>query len=490
MIPYILLQIVLLPILAAPFVYLLGRRIGAKVGWVSFIVLLYTLLLTLLVGISPGISESYPWPPIGYFGLSADGLSIPFFFTIIVLSMVIAIYSIPYMEHRIGQNKGELGLYFALYLLYAAGMVGTVLATNLIQFYLFFELMLIPSYFLIAEWGYGEREKISFMYFMWTHVGAVSLLIGILSVGYLAGSFDLAAIAGSAIPEGLRIWLVVAMCLGLFVKMAIFGLHVWLPHAHAEAPTPISALLSPAMIGIGGYAVVRLVLTILPSTFKEITLLLGIWALITMVYGGAMAIAQDDIKRLLAYSSISQMGYLLFGITSYYYLGITGSMFHYVSHGTCKGILFMTAGAIILQAHGLRSISKMGGLARRMPITAICALIGFLGILGAPPLNGFQSEWMIFAGAFSGAIYSGMSEKMLVAVLAMFSTVLTAGYALWTVRRIFFGPLPKELEKVKEAPFTVTMPMLVLAFLTVLLGIYPEFVAGYLIPISKQILGV
>ena len=158
------------------------------------------------------------------------------------------------MTHTIGEDKSQFGLYYALLLLYSVGMMGAVLATNLIEFYLFFELMLIPSYFLIAKWGSGDRDRISFMYFLWTHIGALAFFAGILSVGYFSGSFDLQTILTSSIPEDLRLLIVGLMVVGLLVKMAAFGLHIWLPHAHAEAPTPISALLSPAMIGIGGYA--------------------------------------------------------------------------------------------------------------------------------------------------------------------------------------------------------------------------------------------
>jgi len=463
-------------------------------------VLLYSTLLILAAGLSDPYLEEYPWPPIGVFGLRLDGLSLPFIATIAILSAAISVYSIPYMEHRIREEVGgqrgadtgpRFGVYFALYILYAAGMMGAVVATNLIQFYLFFELMLIPSYFLIAEFGYGEREKISFMYFLWTHVGALVLLAGILSSGFMAGTFDLpvlVSVGEARIPLGIRVWIALAMSVGLFVKLAAFGLHIWLPHAHAEAPTPISALLSPAMIGIGGYALVRLVLTVLPSAFAVLSLALAVWAVVTMVYGGLMALAQDDIKRLLAYSSVSQMGYIIFGVATGQLLGVSGAMFQYVSHGTGKAILFMSAGAIILQAHGLRSIGRMGGLARRLPVTALCAMIGFLAILGFPSTNGFQSEWMIFAGAFWGALQQGAMERVALSAIAIISTGLTAGYALWAMRRVFFGPLPDGLREVKEAPATVLAPLLFLAFLTVLLGVYPELVTSRLIPAVRGVL--
>jgi len=484
-----ILQILLVPFVSVFIVYYAGVRWGRKAGWLSFAALAYSTILILLTAWQGGAREFYDWKPIGVFGLNADGLSIPILFTIALLCTLMSIYSIPYMAHIMGDQERQFGLYFALLLLYSIGMMGAVLATNLIEFYLFFELMLIPSYFLIAKWGYGDRDRISFMYFMWTHIGALAFLAGILSVGYLGGTFDLQKIVTASMAQGFRLWIAVLMVVGLLVKMAAFGLHIWLPHAHAEAPTPISALLSPAMIGIGGYAIVRIVMTILPSSFPEISTALAIWAVITMFYGGAMALVQDDIKRLLAYSSISQMGYILLGISSFQVLGVSGSMFQYVSHGLGKGILFMMAGTIIMQAHGLRSIGRMGGLASKMPITATAALLGFLTIMGIPPTTGFISEFLIFAGSFNKAFTIGSMLRISISFLAVVSTALTAGYSLWAVKRIFFGPLPAELNGVVEAPWIVTGPLLVLGVASLVIGIYPDLVERLLLPSVKLILG-
>ncbi|HXZ98631.1 MAG TPA: NADH-quinone oxidoreductase subunit M, partial [Candidatus Acidoferrum sp.] len=386
------------------------------------------------------------------------------------------------------KKSREYGLYFALYLLYSTGMIGAVLATNLIEFYLFFELMLIPSYFLIARWGYGDRDRISFMYFMWTHVGALALLAGILTLWVVSGTFDLSALASAVIPKSYRFWITIMILVGLLVKMAAFGVHVWLPHAHAEAPTPISALLSPAMIGIGGYAIVRILMTISPDLIGAISFQLSIWALITMIYGALMALVQDDIKRLMAYSSISQMGYILLGIASVQVQGVSGSMFHYLSHGMGKGILFMVAGIIIVQAHGTRSISKLGGLAKKMPVTATAALIGFLTILGVPPTSGFISEFLIFLGVINSAMHPLILQKLIVGIGAVVSTALTAGYTLWTMKRVFFGSMPAELGEVVEAPLTMTVPLIALAVTAVFLGIFPDFVIhGILGQVSSMI---
>ena len=450
--------------------------------------LVLSTLLVLLAGWQGNVVETFGWEPIGYFGFRADGLSIPVVFTVTLLCSVISVYSMPYMTHRLGGESKEYGLYFALYLLYSVGMIGAVLATNLIEFYLFFELMLIPSYFLIARWGYGDRDRISFMYFMWTHVGALAFLAGILTLWAVAGTFDLSALASAVIPEPFRFWITITILVGLLVKMAAFGVHIWLPHAHAEAPTPISALLSPAMIGIGGYAIVRILMTVSPELIVAVSFQLSLWALITMVYGGLMALVQDDIKRLMAYSSISQMGYILLGIASVQIQGVSGAMFHYLSHGMGKGILFMVAGIIIVQAHGIRSISKLGGLAKKMPVTATAALIGFLTILGVPPTSGFISEFLIFFGSIKSAMEPLFFQRLVVSIGAIVSTAITAGYTLWTMKRVFFGGLPAEMAGVDEAPSTMIAPLVVLAAIAVILGILPDLaVSGILSQISSMI---
>lgn len=232
------LQILVVPLLFVFVTYFAGLKWGAKAGWLAFIPLAYSTGLTLLAGWLGGVQEFYSWSPIGLFGLNADGLSVPILFTISLLCTLMSIYSIPYMQHIIGEDRKQFGLYYALLLLYSVGMMGAVLATNLIEFYLFFELMLIPSYFLIARWGYGDRDRISFMYFMWTHIGALAFLAGILSVGYLSGTFDLAKIVAGTLPANLRVWIVGLMVVGLLVKMAAFGLHIWLPHRARRSPYP------------------------------------------------------------------------------------------------------------------------------------------------------------------------------------------------------------------------------------------------------------
>jgi NADH-quinone oxidoreductase subunit M len=474
--------------------------------------------------------EQYAWGQFGNFGLRLDGLSLPFALIIYILCTVIALYSRPYMVHKVKEdlpghgNGGEGGaagvggvgyssndpsvhgsralpseniesssqatvldtqqyvnsqvaLYFALYLTFSMGMLGTVLATNLIQFYVFFELMLVPSFFLIAFYGYGARRRIALMFFFWTHAGAVVLLLGLLAMGFFAGGFDFDTIRTNAsnIPAQWLPLIVFALVIGLGVKLAAFMLHIWLPYAHAEAPTPVSALLSPAMIGIGAYGLLRLWMELLAGTgsYEQYSLYINMWGLATMIYGGAMALMQDDIKRVLAYSSISQMGYILFGLSSESILGITGGTMMYITHGLGKAILFMMAGSIILQT-GTRSMSKLGGLAGKMPYTAVIAMIGALTIIGIPPTSGFMAEWILFNGVLQTATAHMDPLRTTMFALGILTTVLSSAYILWLYKRIFFGKIPEHLAHVRDPNWYITATMGVLAALTLIIGVYPD----------------
>ena len=528
---YFLLAATFIPLLLAPVAYVIGRKAGVKAAtWFSFAALAVStgLLIIPAIGVytgqQPVYVEEYPWGQFGNFGLRLDGLSLPFALIIYILCTVIALYSRPYMVHKVSEdlpghgNGGEgvgvthgnnsnpsihtthslpsknlgsgsqttvldtqqyvnsqVALYFALYLTFSMGMLGTVLATNLIEFYVFFELMLVPSFFLVAFYGYGARRRIALMFFFWTHAGAVVLLLGLLAMGFFAGGFDFETIKANAgnIPAQWLPLIVFALVIGLGVKLAAFLLHIWLPYAHAEAPTPISALLSPAMIGIGAYGLLRLWMELLTGSYEQYSLYINMWGLATMIYGGAMALMQDDIKKVLAYSSISQMGYILFGISSESILGITGGTMMYITHGLGKAILFMMAGSIILQT-GTRSMSKLGGLAGKMPYTAVLAMIGALTIIGIPPTSGFMAEWILFSGVLQTATAEMDPLKTTMFALGILATVLSSAYILWLYKRIFFGKIPEQLAHVKDSNRYITATMAVFAAMTLIIGVYPD----------------
>jgi proton-translocating NADH-quinone oxidoreductase chain M len=525
---YFLLAATFIPLLLAPVAYAIGRKAGPRSAtWFSFGALAVStgLLLIPAIGVYTGQQtvyvEQYAWGQFGNFGLRLDGLSLPFALIIYILCTVIALYSGPYMVHKVkedlpghGNGGGGVGhgindpsfhgsrvlpsgniesssqttvldtqqyvnnqvaLYFALYLTFSMGMLGTVLATNLIEFYVFFELMLVPSFFLIAFYGYGARRRIALMFFFWTHAGAVVLLLGLLAMGFFAGGFDFDTIRANAsnIPAQWLPLIVFALVIGLGVKLAAFLLHIWLPYAHAEAPTPVSALLSPAMIGIGAYGLLRLWMELLTGSYEQYSLYINMWGLATMIYGGAMALMQDDIKKVLAYSSISQMGYILFGLSSESILGITGGTMMYVSHGLGKAILFMMAGSIILQT-GTRSMAKLGGLAGKMPYTAVIAMIGALTIIGIPATSGFMAEWILFNGVLQTATADMDPLRTTMFALGILATVLSYAYILWLYKRIFFGKIPEHLVHVRDPNWYITATMGVFAALTLIIGVYPD----------------
>jgi proton-translocating NADH-quinone oxidoreductase chain M len=527
---YFLLGATFIPLLLAPVAYIVGRKAGVNAAtWLSFGGLAVStglLMVPALAVYSGGVYvETYPWGQFGDFGLRLDGLSLPFASIIYILCTVLALYSKPYMVHKVmedlpghGGSSGtdshapaaggannvggsgsqvttvvdtqqyvnnQIGLYFALYLAFSMGMLGTVLATNLIEFYVFFELMLVPSFFLIAFYGYGARRRIALMFFFWTHVGAVVLLLGLLAMGFFAGGFDFATIKENAsrIPDTWLTLIVFSLVIGLGVKLAAFMLHIWLPYAHAEAPTPVSALLSPAMIGIGAYGLLRLWMELLTGSYEQYSLYINMWGLATMIYGGAMALMQDDIKKVLAYSSISQMGYILFGLGSESILGITGGALIYVTHGLGKAILFMMAGSIILQT-GTRSMSKLGGLAGKMPYTAVIAMIGALTIIGIPPTSGFMAEWIMFNGVLQTATVDMDPLRTAMFALGILATVLSSAYILWMFKRIFFGKIPEELAHVKDSNRYITATMAAFAALTLVIGVYPDL---FLVPVTSYI---
>jgi NADH-quinone oxidoreductase subunit M len=547
---YFLLAATFLPLLSSPVSYILAKKVGVTAtAWFSFGILaistglIFIPAMTLTSGQSAYV-ESYPWSQFGNFGLRLDGLSLPFALIIYILCTVLALYSKPYMIHKImedanshagggeqhssdlsnrrisggiGDHGGsstyysdsskmevgsqvssvidtkkylnsQMGLYFALYLAFSMGMFGTVLATNLIQFYVFFELMLVPSFFLIAFYGYGARRRIALMFFFWTHVGAIVLLLALLSMGFFAGGFDFDTIRANAsqIPEQWMSIIVFALVVGLGVKLAAFLLHIWLPYAHAEAPTPVSALLSPAMIGIGAYGLLRLWLELLTGSYAEYSLYINLWGLATMIYGGAMALMQDDIKRVLAYSSISQMGYILFGLGSESVLGITGATMMYITHGLGKAILFMMAGSIILQT-GTRSMSKLGGLAGKMPYTAVITMIGALTIIGIPPTSGFMAEWILFNGVLQTGVNHWDSLRVAAFGIGILATVLSSAYILWMYKRVFFGKISEEYIHVRDSSKYITVTMAVLAAITLIIGVYPDLLLN---PIIGYIQGI
>jgi formate hydrogenlyase subunit 3/multisubunit Na+/H+ antiporter MnhD subunit len=487
-IPAILLQTVIVPLIAAIACAFLGKRLRRNTGWIAVAATIYTTALLAYVAVQMWtqggtLVETYSWGNIVFqldLGFLADGLSLPVALAMNIICAAMAIYSINYIDHRIehvyGKDKpGTYALYYALFLLFPVGLIGGALSTNTIELFLFLESGLFPFYILMDVFGYCDRHRIAMMSFVWTQIGAAVFLIGAVIAGVKAGSF---AITSLGVLSGTDLGILVCglMLVGFLVKMGTFGFHVWLPLVHAEHPTSIAAVLA-TIVGFGTYMIARLLYLNMFTSFAFYSLPLMILAVITMIYGAYLTMGQDDVKRLFACSTIGQTAYSILGLASMQAMGVEGAVFYFISHILGKAILFSVAGILVTQT-GTRSIKEMGGLAQKMPLTATLCIIGAMILSAIPPLSGFQAEWILFTGVFAQGL-TGIAF-MIVAVVGLFATFLTAVYTFWPAIRIFFGPIQPAMEKTKEAPLVMTAPLVALAVISVLIGLFPEVIMHFL----------
>jgi NADH-quinone oxidoreductase subunit M len=496
---YLLLSVLLLPIIAVPFVYLAGRKSAKAAALLLSAIALVslTLILTTVPDIlnKGSVSESYAWIPVlnSQFTLTADGISLSMAIVTMVLMLAAALYSINYMA-----GKKNLPVYYALLSLLFVGLVGVFITSNLLFFYFCWELMLVPAYFIIGGWGYKDSYKTSFKFFVFTHAGAVFVLLGIGAIYMLTGSIDFSQAASQLLvanPDVIR-WILIAVTAGFAVKMAIVPVHMWLPDAYAEAPAPMSALLGGVLTSAGAYAVVRvsmgIVFPAVAGTAFGTGFLqwLAIFGVISAFFGSFVALAETDMKRIIAYSSISHMGYILFGVSLIPLAAatvggvvqnnaLTGTVLQIVTHGLSKGLFFLAAGAV-MQVLAIRNIKEMGGLAGKMPVTGTASTIAALSLAGAPPFACFISEFFIFIGAFQVIQQPGGSFYIIPTALMLIATVFSLAYALRFTSMVFLGssktPVAVEGAKKKlEVPKFMQLAMIILLVLVIVVGIYPSF---------------
>jgi NADH-quinone oxidoreductase subunit M len=502
---FALLAVFAIPTLSIPLVYLAGKKSPkAAAIFVALIALINIALLlttvpTILNSPTHQYIESYTWISVikTSFTLFADGISVSIALVSLILILVAALFSITYMA-----GKKHLAVYYALLCMLSVGLVGVFITSNLILFYFCWELMLVPAYFIIGEWGYKDSYKQAFKFFIYTHAGAVFVLLGIGATYIATGTTDMfqAQTALMTASPTLVRWTLIALTTGFAVKMAIVPVHSWLPDAHSEAPAAMSALLSGAIISAGAYAILRLSLgMVFPAvgiTFGTNFLhALTIIGVISAFFGSFIALVATDIKRLIAYSSIAHMGYLMFGLSLFpanaaagtvvllvSSLAITGTVLHIVSHALSKGLLFLGAGGVMHQTEK-RDIRKMGGLASRMPFTAVSSTIAALSIGGAPPFACFISEFLIFVGAFQ--IIHIDSFYIIPTALMLIATVLSLAYMLRFTSNVFLNQPKdeeikvseedKEEKKTLEVSNYMKLSFALLVVLIVLVGIYPTF---------------
>lgn len=402
------------------------------------------------------------WPKMSPFGLclQVDGLSIIISLVGFLLWLAVSIYSISYI-------KTDLVRYYSLLLILLGAVQGTVLAKDLISFYVFLEMTTVTTYFLIIHKKSSVALQAGYKYILMNLIGAFLILLSIILVYVDTSNYGLTGFSESNSFVSPILFLV-----GCFIKAGAVPLHTWLPDAHPAAPSPVSAFLSGIVIKIGVYGIIRFIFPILNSdlyvnNFREpLSMLIIYIAVASMLIGVLLALAQTDIKRLLAYHSVSQIGYILLGIGLGTRLGLAGGLYHIVNHAIFKGLLFLCMGAVIYST-GTRKLDNLGGLWKRMPITASTCIIAALAISGIPPFSGFASKTVIAKAA--------TDFSFVLKFVMIITSALTFASFFKLISYTFFGELNKQLIATKEVPILMQLPMIVLAILCVLLGINAQF---------------
>ncbi len=433
-------------------------------------------------------------------GFLGDGLSTPVAILIVGLGLFSIIYSFDYMK-----DLNRPGLYYSLMVWFVAAMVGVVYAINLLQFFVFYELMLLPAFLLIYVYGESEeaveREKNALQFWVWTAAGGIISLFAVFMVwGVVMQDATFLSSLGSASPIDINALysysfsvdvarlIGVVFLVGFGIKLGLVPLHIWAPQTYREAPIPVLVLLSGAMTKTAAYGVIRIVIPLFMNALTALSTGLLAISLITMFYGAILAIAQKDLKMMLAYSSISQLGYLMFGYSSMTIIGANGAAFQLINHGILASLMFFCAGAIKMKTSTME-FDRLGGLAPKMPVLATIFIVGALALAGTPPLSAFAGEWMIFAGAAERAVLGtvGQPYYLILTLFGVIATGLTAGYYLWAVRRVFFGQVPESLTGVSDGPRVVILIGAIMVFFVITLGVYPALLWNIVGPVISAL---
>ncbi|MFE8701833.1 NADH-quinone oxidoreductase subunit M [Cytobacillus sp. FJAT-54145] len=399
--------------------------------------------------------------------LGLDGFSLIMIVLTAVLSTLAAIASI----HIKKEWKG----YFMLFLLLEIGMLGVFAAENLILFFIFFEITLIPMFFLIGKWGYHEKEKAAYSFLIYNGLGSAVLLIVIMVLFARTGTSNIEALQQimlmdnpsivAPISDSLKFGLLIALLVAFGVKLPIFPLHSWMLRVHVQAPPSIVMLHSGILLKIGAFGLIRFGMGIFPEQFQSLAFLLALLGVINLLYGAFLAFVQKDFKMVLAYSSISHMGIVLIGLGAMNEAGVQGAIFQVVSHGLISALLFFLVGVFYERFH-TSQITKLGGMAKGMPLTAGFLLAGAMASLGLPGMSGFVSEFMAFLGLFE--------EMPVLAVIGCIGIIMTAVYLLRAVLGITYGRANRDFEGITDLKSVEFIPVLVLIGFIVLIGVYPS----------------
>ena len=366
-------------------------------------------------------------------------------------------------------------------------MIGVFVSLDFILFYIFWELVLLPMYFLIAIWGSSNRMYAATKFFIYTLFGSVLMLVGILMIYFNSGlkSFDILELTKSSIAPNMQNWIFLLLFMGFAIKVPMFPFHTWLPDAHTEAPTAGSVLLAGILLKMGCYGFIRIGIPILPDAAKSWAPAIAILSVIGIIYGALASLIQKDLKRLVAFSSVSHMGFVMLGISSLTPTAINGAVLQMFNHGCITGMLFLLVGMIYERTH-TRLIADLGGLANKMPLWAgILAFTSFAS-LGLPGLSGFWGEFLVLFGTFNkGNIFS----KVMV-YLAVLGIVLGAAYLLWMLQRVIFGKANEKLGELKRLSWLEFITLAPLIVIIILVGVYPTPIVNMINTSVVYILGM
>ncbi len=451
--------LVLLPVAGAVLIAL-SRRESVKLQkalGLGVSTAVFALSLLLVHGFEPvadmQFAERHGWLPS--YGISyhvgVDGLSL----WLVVLTTFLTPISLLASWSSIESRVREFGVFM---LLLEAGMIGVFVALDLFLFYVFWEAMLIPMYFLIGVWGHERRIYAAVKFFLFTFAGSVLMLVAFLVLYKNRATFDIAALARSPVDPALQMWLFAACALAFAIKVPMWPFHTWLPDAHVEAPTAGSVILAGVLLKMGGYGFLRLAIPLFPDAAVRFAPAIGVLAVIGIIYGALVSLVQPDVKKLVAYSSVSHLGFVMLGIASFTTTALVGAVYQMLNHGISTGALFLLVGMLYDRRH-TRLISEFGGIKIVMPWFTALALLICLSSIAVPGFNGFVGEFLILVGSWP------FSKTL--TVLASVGVILACGYVLWMVERVFYGdvtnPKNQSLKDLSAREAAVLVPMVVLA---------------------------
>jgi NADH-quinone oxidoreductase subunit M len=465
----ILSVVTFLPLAGALFIaFLTEDQAGVRnARWVALWTTLITFAISLILiwRFDPSTAdfqflERRPWlgGTITY-AMGVDGISLPFVILTTALMPICILASWDAIQHRVRE-------YMIAFLVLETLMVGSFCALDLVLFYLFFEGTLIPMFLIIGVWGGPRRVYASFKFFLYTLLGSVLMLLAIMAMYWEAGTTDIPTLMHHPIPLSLQTWAWVAFLASFAVKMPMWPVHTWLPDAHVEAPTAGSVILAAILLKLGGYGFLRFSLPMFPEATQHLAPLIYALSVIAIIYTSLVALVQEDVKKLIAYSSVAHMGFVTMGIFAVTAQGVAGGIFQMISHGIVSAALFLCVGVVYDRMH-TREIAAYGGLVNRMPVYAFVFMVFTLANVGLPGTSGFVGEFLTLIGTFR--------VNNWVATLATFGTILSAAYALWLYRKVIFGKLEKpSLFHIRDLGWREAVIFAPLVVLTIVFGVYPK----------------